>query len=135
MITIDKCKLIQLKDMGDDRGKLAVVEGGIGVPFDINRIFYIFDADNKSVRGRHANRKSEFVLICVHGAVKVRVTDGAHEKVYELNNPLEGLYIPQMIWKDMYDFSDGAVLMVLASTHYDGGEYIRDFSGYRSEVI
>ena len=78
----------------------------------------------------HANKESEFVLINVAGQSKVRVTDGTEEFVVELNKPMMGVYIPRMIWKDMYSFSPDSVLLVLASTHYDGGEYIRNYNDY-----
>ena len=116
----DKCKIINIADLGDERGKLVVVEGGQTVPFDIKRIFYIYGSDATVARGEHANRESEFVLINVAGTSKVRITDGKEELIVELNKPMMGVYIPKMIWKDMYDFSADSVLLVLASTHYDG---------------
>ena len=116
----DKCKIINIADFGDERGKLVVVEGGQTVPFDIKRIFYIYGSDATVARGEHSNRESEFVLINVAGTSKVRITDGKEELIVELNKPMMGVYIPKMIWKDMYDFSADPVLLVLASTHYDG---------------
>ena len=126
----DKCKILHFKDLGDERGKLVVIEGGQAIPFDIKRVFYIYESDSTVVRGQHANRDSEFVLINVAGQSKVRITDGTEEFVVELNKPMMGVYIPKMIWKDMYDFSADSVLLVLASTHYDGKEYIRDYDEY-----
>lgn len=126
----EKCPILQFSDLGDERGKLVVIEGGQAIPFDIKRVFYIYGSDATVVRGQHANRESEFVLINVAGQSKVRITDGRDEYVVELNKPMMGLYIPKMIWKDMYDFSSDSVLLVLASTHYDGNEYIRDYSEY-----
>lgn len=130
----DRCPIIEFKDFGDERGKLVVIEGNQGVPFDIKRVFYIYDSDSTVVRGQHANRKSEFVLINVAGKSKVRITDGNEELVVELNRPMMGVYIPKMIWKDMYDFSSDSVLLVLASTHYDDEEYIRDYNEYLAEI-
>ncbi|RHD04290.1 sugar 3,4-ketoisomerase [Roseburia inulinivorans] len=126
----DKCKIINFADLGDERGKLVVVEGGQTIPFDIKRVFYIYGSDATVVRGEHANRESEFVLINVAGKSKVRITDGKEELIVELNKPMMGVYIPKMIWKDMYDFSADSVLLVLASTHYDGKEYIRSYDQY-----
>ena len=123
-------RLINFKDLGDERGKLVVVEGGRDIPFDIARAFYIYGSDSTVVRGQHANRESEFVLINVAGTSKVRISDGKEEMIVELNRPMMGVYIPSMIWKDMYDFSSDSVLLVLASTHYDGSEYIRDYDEY-----
>lgn len=126
----EKCPLIRFSELGDDRGKLVVIEGKKNIPFDIKRIFYIYGSDSTVVRGKHANRESEFVLINVAGKSKVRITDGTEEFFVELNKPMEGVYIPKMIWKDMYDFSDDSVLLVLASTNYDGSEYIRNYEEY-----
>lgn len=124
------CPIIQFSDFGDERGKLVVVEGGIGIPFEIKRVFYIYESDSTVVRGQHANKDSEFVLINVSGESKIRITDGKEELIVELNRPMMGLYIPKMIWKDMYDFSSDSVLLVLASTHYDGNEYVRNYDEY-----
>lgn len=126
----EKCPVLQFADLGDERGKLVVIEGGRAVPFHIERVFYIYESDPEVVRGQHANRESEFVLINVAGQSKVRITDGTEEFIVELNKPMMGVYIPRMIWKDMYDFSKDSVLLVLASTHYDGSEYIRDYDEY-----
>lgn len=126
----EKCKIVNFADLGDERGKLVVVEGGQDIPFDIKRVFYIYGSDATVVRGQHANRESEFVLINVAGTSKVRITDGNDELIVELNKPMMGVYLPKMIWKDMYDFSSDSVLLVLASTHYDGKEYIRDYEDY-----
>ena len=126
----EKCKIIKFDDLGDESGKLVVIEGGQAIPFDIQRVFYIYGSDPTVVRGEHANRESEFVLINVAGTSKVRITDGKEEFIVELNKPMMGVYIPKMIWKDMYDFSADSVLLVLASTHYDGKEYIRNYEEY-----
>lgn len=130
----ERCPVIQFADLGDERGKLVVIEGGIAIPFDIKRVFYIYESDSTVVRGQHANRESEFVLINVAGKSKVRIADGKEEFVVELNKPMMGVYIPKMVWKDMYDFSKDSVLLVLASTHYNGQEYIRDYNEYLESV-
>ena len=130
----ERCSVLYFNDLGDERGKLVVIEGGQEIPFDIKRVFYIYGSDDTVVRGQHANRESEFVLINVAGQSKVRITDGEEEFIVELNRPMMGVYIPKMIWKDMYDFSADSVLLVLASTHYDGNEYIRDYDEYLREV-
>lgn len=129
----DRCPILQFADLGDERGKLVVIEGEKDIPFQINRVFYIYGSDDTVVRGQHANRESEFVLINVAGESKVRITDGHEEFVVELNKPMMGVYIPRMIWKDMYDFSADSVLLVLASTYYDDREYIRNFDEYLRE--
>lgn len=127
-------KFIRFKQMGDDRGHLVVVEGGKDIPFEIARVFYIYGSDPDVVRGRHANRKSEFVLINVSGTSKVKVDDGHTTEIFELNEPHTGIYIPQMIWKDMYDFSSDSVLLVLSNEKYKPDEYIKDYDEYISII-
>lgn len=130
----EQCKVLNFKDLGDERGKLVVVEGSQDIPFKIERVFYIYGSDSEVVRGKHANRESEFVLINVGGTSKVRIDNGHSEAIIELNKPMMGLYIPTMVWKDMYDFSEDSILLVLASTHYNGKEYIRDYEEYKKEM-
>lgn len=130
----EQYKILEFGDLGDERGKLVVVEGAQDIPFEIKRVFYIYGSDSEVVRGQHANRNSEFVLINVSGTSKVRVDNGFEEVVIELNRPRMGLYLPTMVWKDMYDFSEDSVLLVLANTHYDGTEYIRDYDEFLKEV-
>lgn len=130
----DKCQIINFKDLGDERGKLVVIEGNKDIPFEIKRVFYIYGSDGDVIRGQHANKESEFVLINVSGQSKVRITDGTEEFIVELNKPMMGVFIPKMIWKDMYDFSPDSVLLCLASTHYNGSEYLRDFQQYLIEM-
>ena len=98
-------KLLTFKDLGDERGKLVVIEGSQDIPFDIARAFYIYGSDATVVRGQHANRNSEFVLVNVAGKSKVMITDGTRKEIVELNKPMEAVYIPKMMWKEMYDFS------------------------------
>lgn len=105
------------------------------IPFEIKRIFYIYGSDGNVVRGQHANRRTSFILINVSGTSKVRIRDGeGNEAIYVLNRPHIGIYLPTMIWKEMYDFSQDSVLMVLASEHYDDSEYIRDYDAFVKEV-
>ena len=126
---------LQFSDLGDERGSLVVCEGEQDIPFEPKRVFYIFGSDATVVRGQHANRDSEFVLINVAGKSKVKVMDGmGNEMVFSLNRPNTGIYIPKMVWKEMYDFSADSVLLCLASTHYDGNEYIRDYDEYVKEI-
>ena len=131
----DKIKIIRFRDLGDERGNLVVIEGdGIDIPFDIKRVFYIYGSDATVVRGKHANRQSEFLMVNVSGTSKVRVTDGHEEMVVSLDEPGLGLYLPKMLWKDMYDFSKDSVLVVMSNMHYDGSEYIRDYDEYLREI-
>jgi len=134
MKLLEQCKILEFQDLGDERGKLVVVEGAQSIPFEIKRAFYIYDSDKTVMRGQHANKESEFVLINVSGTSKVRVDNGYEEAVIELDRPMMGLYIPRMVWKDMYDFSSDSVLLVLASTHYNAEEYIRNYEEYISMI-
>lgn len=131
----EQYRLIEFKDLGDERGNLVVIEGeGMDIPFDIKRVFYIYGSDSTVVRGQHANRETEFLLVNVSGTSKVRVDNGRESKIIELNRPRMGLYLTSMLWKDMYDFSEDSVLLVLASRHYDAKEYIRDYDAYLAEI-
>ncbi len=130
----ERCPILNFSDLGDERGKLVVIEGGQDIPFDIQRVFYIYGSDDTIVRGQHANRLSQFVLINVAGQSKVRITDGKEEFVVDLDRPMMGVYIPPMICMDMYAFSPDSVLLCLASTHYDGSEYIRNYEEYLKEM-
>ena len=127
---IEKCKMLSFVENGDERGHLVVVEGNRDIPFEIRRVFYIYGSDREVIRGRHANYHSEFVLINVAGTSKVRVDDGKNQKVFDLDRPHIGIYLPKVIWKDMYDFSEDSVLLCLSSEHYDNAEYIRDYDEY-----
>lgn len=135
MHNMNKVQMLEFPQKGDERGHLVIVEGNKDIPFDIKRAFYIYGSDAKVIRGQHANRKSEFVLINVAGTSKVKVKDGeGNEAIYCLNRPHTGIYLPTMVWKDMYDFSSDSVLLVLASTYYDSNEYIRDYDLFVKEI-
>ena len=118
-------QMLTFPQHGDQRGHLVVVEGEQDIPFVVKRIFYMYGSDRDVVRGQHANRRSEFVLINVSGQSKIRVDDGlGNEAVFSLNRPHTG----------MYDFSPDSILLVLSSEHYDAEEYIRDHDEFVREV-
>jgi len=125
---------LTFRENGDERGRLVVVESLKDIPFSIARIFYIYGSDAHAVRGCHANRKSEFVLINVCGSSKVRIMDGRREQIVTLDKPDRGVYLSKMVWKELYDFSEDSVLLCLASTPYDPDEYIRDYTEYLKEL-
>lgn len=128
--------MLEFPQRGDARGQLVIVEAMQDVPFSIQRIFYIYGSDAQVVRGQHANRRTEFVLINLSGSSKVKVLDGkGNEAVFCLNRPHTGIYLPKMVWKEMYDFSPDSVLLVLASEHYDAAEYIRDYDAFQAEML
>lgn len=134
-MALDTVHMLEFPQHGDERGHLVVIEGKKDIPFAIQRVFYIYGSDSEVMRGQHANRKTDFVLINVSGRSKVTVRDGlGNEVTFALNRPHTGIYIPRMVWKEMYDFSADSVLLVLASEHYDSGEYIRFYDEFVKEV-
>lgn len=124
-------KLIDLIVHGDERGKLVALEKNVNCPFEIKRAFYIYATD-KSVkaRGCHANKNSEFLFVALSGSCKVIVDDGNERREFVLDNPETALWMNKMTWKEMTDFSDNAVLLVLSSEKYDINEYIRDYNEF-----
>lgn len=128
---MNQVRMLEFAEYGDNRGHLVIIEGEIDIPFSIKRAFYIYGSKTDVIRGQHANKKTQFVLINVAGKSKVRVRDGeGNEAIYCLNRPHTGIYLPTMVWKDMYEFSEDSVLLVLASEHYDPTEYIRDYDEF-----
>lgn len=128
----DMYRFIEFAKYGDERGSLVVLEGEhMDIPFDIKRVFFIYVNDVTEKRGKHANRDSELVLTCARGRCKVKVTNGIEEEIIELCDSKQGLYIAPLCWKEMYDFSSDAVLLVIASEHYSQEEYISDFEQYK----
>ena len=121
---------ILLEKHGDERGQLIAVENNKDIPFDIKRIYYIFDTKKNVRRGFHAHFKLKQVLICVKGSCKIHLEEGDESAEVTLDNPSKGLLINGLIWREMYDFSDDAVLLVLASDFYDEKDYIRDYNRY-----
>ncbi len=128
---MNKVKMLEFAEHGDERGRLVIAESGVDIPFDIKRVFYIYGTQSNISRGRHANKKTEFVLINVVGTSKVKVRDGeGNEAIFCLDRPHIGIYLPAMVWKEMYDFSEDSVLLVLCSEHYNDSEYIRDYDDF-----
>lgn len=133
-VSVNDVRVLRFQKHGDARGQLVVAEGNSDIPFDIMRVFYMYGASGNTIRGKHANLKSQFCLITMHGKCKVRVIDShGAEKVFCLDSPDYGLYIPAGIWKDMYDFENDSVLLVLSSEKYDSTEYIRDYDFFLSQ--
>ncbi|MCL2051108.1 MAG: FdtA/QdtA family cupin domain-containing protein [Lachnospiraceae bacterium] len=131
MKTINDVKLLEFPQIGDHLGHLIIVENNKDIPFAMKRIFYIYGSDPLAVRGRHANRNSSFCLINVCGTSKVKAIDTkGQEKIITLDRPHIGVFLPPMIWKEMYDFSPDSILLVLSDELYDEQEYIRDFGEF-----
>ena len=115
---------------GDDRGQLISLEEYNDIPFRIKRVYYMYDTVGNVTRGKHAHKNLEQILICIHGSCKVRLDNGSEKKIVVLEKPYEGLYVASNIWREMYDFSPDAVLMVLASEIYNEDDYIRDYDEF-----
>ena len=115
---------------GDDRGMLVALEEYKDIPFEIKRVYYMYDTKKNVHRGFHAHKSLEQILICIHGSCKVLLDNGTEKKIVSLEKPYEGLYIANNMWREMYDFSEDAVLMVLASEYYKEEDYIRDYNEF-----
>lgn len=120
----------EFQSHGDSRGQLIALEESIDIPFHVKRIYYMYDTGEGVRRGFHAHKSLEQILICIHGSCKILLDDGAEKLVVPLERPNEGLYLSNNIWREMYDFSPDAVLMVLASELYDESDYIRDYDEF-----
>lgn len=119
---------------GDHRGQLIALEELNDIPFEIKRVYYMYDTKEGVRRGYHAHKNLEQILICIHGSCKVLLDNGAETKVISLEKPYEGLYVANNMWREMYDFSPDAVLMVLASEVYNEEDYIRDYNTFLKMV-
>lgn len=119
---------------GDDRGQLVALEEGKEIPFNIKRVYYIFDTLKDVHRGFHAHKCLKQLLICVSGSCKVLLDNGTEKEVVTLDKPYEGIFIESNIWREMYDFSEDAVLLVLASELYDEADYIRNYEEFLKYV-
>ena len=128
--TIDDCRIIDLRKIHDPRGNLTPIEGGVDVPFDIKRIFYLYDVPGGESRGAHAHKKDYQFLIAAMGAFEVLVDDGVNSKVFTLNRSYYGLLVPPGIWSAEQNFSSGSVCLVLTDNGYDATDYIYDYDEY-----
>lgn len=119
---------------GDDRGQLIALEEFKDIPFRIKRVYYMYDTAEGVVRGHHAHKSLEQILVCIYGSCKIKLDNGHEKKVVPLEKPYEGLYVANNMWREMYDFSPDAVLMVLASELYNEEDYIRDYDVFLEMV-
>ncbi|AGY76817.1 sugar 3,4-ketoisomerase [Clostridium autoethanogenum] len=126
--------LLKFKDITDKYGHLTPVEGKIDIPFEIKRVYYITRVQDGITRGFHSHKKLHQVLICLNGSVKIRLKNPENEEIVELKDPSVGLYIGPMIWREMFDFTEDSVLLVLASEYYNENDYIRNYDFYLEEA-
>ena len=127
-------KIIKFQCHGDERGQLIALENEKEIPFEIKRVYYMYDTLPGVRRGFHAHKKLKQILICTSGSCKIHLDDGKETKEITLDKPYEGLFIESNLWREMYDFSEGAVLMVLASEVYDERDYIRNYDDFLKYV-
>lgn len=119
---------------GDNRGQLVALEEFKDIPFRVKRVYYMYDTAKGVTRGYHAHKSLQQILICIHGSCKIRLDNGKEKKVIPLEKPYEGLYVSNAMWREMFDFSPDAVLMVLASELYDEADYIRNYDEFLDYV-
>jgi len=129
-----ECKLIELPKISDPRGNLTFVEGGKHIPFEIKRIYYLYDVPGGAHRAGHAHKTLHQVLVALSGSFDITVDNGVAKTKFHLNRSYQGLYIPAMIWRDIDNFSSGAVCLALASTFYDESEYYREYDTFLRDV-
>lgn len=133
-MTIEQAKLIRLTKISDPRGNLSVVENHKDIPFEIKRIYYLYDMPAEAERGAHGHKKLEQLIIPLAGSFELILDDGHTKQSFYLKKPWEGLYIPPMMWRELKDFTSGAVCLVLASEYYDEQDYFRDYNEYLKAI-
>lgn len=128
--SVDECQIIELPKITDPYGSLTFIENSRHIPFDMKRIYYLYDIPGGSMRGSHAHRHLHQFLVAMSGSFDIELDDGTRKKVFRMNRSYYGLYICPMMWRNLTNFSSGAVCMVLASDYYDESEYIRDYETF-----
>ncbi len=127
---LDDCRIIELPKIQDQRGNLTFIEAGRHVPFEIKRVYYLYDVPGGATRAAHGHRSLHQLMIAMSGSFDVTLDDGKEKKLFHLNRSYFGLYIPPMMWRDLDNFSSGAVCMVLASDYYDENDYFRNYDNF-----
>lgn len=127
---IDLCRVIELPKIVDARGNLTFIEGGRHMPFDVRRVYYLYDVPGGAERGAHAHKDLRQLIISVSGSFDVGLDDGATRRTFHLNRPYQALYVCPMIWRDLENFSSGSVCLVLASNAYSEDDYFREYDAY-----
>lgn len=128
------CRIIELPRIQDPRGNLTFIESGRHIPFDIKRTYYLYDVPGGASRAAHGHKTLHQLMVAMSGSFDVNLDDGFEKKLFHLNRSYYGLYIPPMMWRDIDNFSSGSVCMVLASTHYDENDYLRNYADFLAVV-
>jgi hypothetical protein len=129
-MSLESCKIIDLPKIQDPRGNLTFIEGGNHIPFDIKRVFYLYDVPTGADRGAHAHKELHQFLVCLAGSFDVVLDNGVAKRVEHLNRPWKGLHIPPMIWAAEVNFDPGSICLVLASDRYSESDYYRNYDDY-----
>lgn len=133
-MTLENCNLIELPKIADPRGNLTFVEAGRHIPFEILRVYYLYDVPGGAERGGHAHKELQQLIIAMSGSFDIHLDDGKEKTKIHLNRSYQGLYVCPMIWREIDNFSSGAVCMVLASNYYDELDYYREYNQFISDV-
>ncbi|MBP3126192.1 FdtA/QdtA family cupin domain-containing protein [Thalassospira sp. ER-Se-21-Dark] len=133
-MTIHQCKIVELPKISSSQGNLTFIEANNHIPFDIQRVYYLYDVPGGAVRGGHAHKKLHQLIVAMSGSFDIVLDDGAEKKRFHLNRSYNGLYICPMIWRELDNFSSGSVCMVLASSFYEEGDYHRDYQAFLRAV-
>lgn len=130
LTTIDDCKIIELDKHHKEKGNITVIENSKTVPFDVQRVYYLYDVPGGETRGGHAHKALYQLIVAASGSFNVVLSDGRSTKTITLNRPYQGLFIVPGIWRELDNFSSGSVCLVLASEKYDENDYIRDYNDF-----
>lgn len=133
-MSVEKCKIIELPKISDPRGNLSFIEGNKHIPFQIERVYYLYDVPGGSERGGHAHKNLHQLIISMSGSFDVHLDDGASNRTFHLSRSYYGLYVCPMIWRKIDNFSSGGVCLVLASNCYDEADYIKSYEEFLSLV-
>lgn len=134
MMPLQDCRLVDLPKISDPRGNLTFVENNRHIPFTMQRVYYLYDVPGGAERGGHAHKDLHQLIIAMSGSFDILLDDGNDKKVFHLNRSYYGLYVCPMIWREMENFSSGAVCLVLASNFYDESDYYRDYDAFISAM-
>lgn len=128
--TVDDCRIVDLPMIHRQEGSITPVEGAKEIPFEIARVYYLYDVPGGAERGGHAHKELQQLVVSIMGAFDVVLDDGVRRRTVRLNRAYQGLYVPRLMWRELVAFSSGGICLVLASLHFDEGDYIRDYDEF-----